>query len=58
MRNDIGSTFQLEETILDFSIKFAQKEYFQSKTGKMSITIEYCIFELANLPEFILNKNF
>ena len=58
MQNDLGSTFQLKETILDFSTKFAKKEYFQSKTGKVSIIIEYCIFELANLPEFILNKNF
>ena len=58
MQNDLGSTFQLKETILDFSTKFAKKEYFQSKTVKVSIIIEYCIFELANLPEFILNKNF
>ena len=57
MRNGLGSTFQLKETILDFSTKFAQKEFFQSKTEKVSIAIEYCKFELANVPKFISNKN-
>ena len=45
MRNGLGSTFQLKETSLDFSTKLAQKEFFQSKAEKVSITIEYCKFE-------------
>ena len=56
MRNGIGSTFQLKETILDFPTKFAQKEFFHSKAEKVSITIKYCKFELVNVPKFILNK--
>ena len=45
MRNGVDSTFELKETILDFFTKFAQKEFFQSKTVKVSITIKYCKFE-------------
>ena len=56
MQNGLGSPFHLKETILDFSTKFAQKESFQSKAGKVSIAIEYCKFELANVLTFILNK--
>ena len=56
MRNGIGSTFQHKETILDFSTKFAQKEFCQSKAEKVSIAIEYCKFKLANVPNVILNK--
>ena len=50
MRNGLGSTFQHKETILDFSTKFAQKEFFHSKTEKVSI-------KLVNVSKFILNKN-
>ena len=56
MRNGLGSTFQLKETILDFSTKFAQKEFFQSKTEKVSLAMEYCKLELANISKTILNK--
>ena len=56
MRNGLGSTFHLKETIRDFSIKFAQKEFFQSKAEKVSIAIEYCKYELAKVLKFILNK--
>ena len=50
MRNGLGSTFQHKETILDFSTKFAQKEFFHSQTEKVSI-------KLVNVSKFILNKN-
>ena len=50
MRNGLGSTFQHKETILDFSTKFAQKEFFHSKKEKVSI-------KLVNVSKFILNKN-
>ena len=56
MRNGQGSTFQLKETILDFSTKFSQKEFFQPKAEKVSIAIKYYKFELANVLKFILNK--
>ena len=56
MRNGQGSIFHLKETILDFSTKFAQKDFFQSKAEKVSIAIKYCKFELANVLKFILKK--
>ena len=56
MRNGLSSTFQLKETIPDFSTKFSLKEFFQSKLEKVSIAIDYCKLELANVPKFILNK--
>ena len=42
----IGIKFQLNLPILIFWIKFARKEYFRSRTEKVNITIEFCIFEL------------
>ena len=38
--------FHLELTILIFWTKFAQKTYSWSKTEKVNIAIEFCIFEL------------
>ena len=37
---------QLKLTILSFWSKFAQKEYFRSKTEKVNNTIKFCVFEL------------
>ena len=42
-----GTKFKLKLTILIFWTKFAQKGYFQSKTEKVNVTIEFCIFELV-----------
>ena len=42
----LGNRFYLKLTILIFSTKFTQKEYFWSKAEKVSITIEFYIFEL------------
>ena len=47
--------FQLKVTILIFWTKFAQKRCFRSKTEKMNRAIAFCIFELAELPNFSLN---
>ena len=58
IRTGLGSTFQLKETILNFSTDFVQKVYAQSKTKKVSIVIEYLILELVNVPKFTLNKAF
>ena len=38
---------QLELTIPILWTKFAQKGYFQSKTKKVNITVESCLFELV-----------
>ena len=51
----LDTKFQLKLTILDFSTKFTQKGCFLSKTEKVSITIQFCIFELVLEPNFSLN---
>ena len=51
----LGAKFQPKLTILTFSSKFAQKWYFQSKTEKVNIAIEFWIFELVQMPDFSLN---
>ena len=37
----LGTKFQLKLIILIFWTKFAQKEYFRSKTEKVNITIQF-----------------
>ena len=39
-----------------FWTKFAQKEYFTSNARQMNITIEFNIFELVSVLNFILNR--
>ena len=58
MKQKVCTKFQLELTILILWIKFAQKRYFQSKTEKMSINIEFYIFELMYTPNSSLNWQF
>ena len=41
-----GSKCQFQQTILIFGNKFLKKGYFQSKTKKMNIPIEFFVFEL------------
>ena len=41
---DLGTKYELKLTILIFFIKFSQKGYFQSKTEKVNITTDFCIF--------------
>ena len=48
----------VKKTILIFKTKFAQKEYFQSKTGQMNITIEFSTFKLILEPCFIIIRQF
>ena len=38
--------------------KFAEKGYFQLKTEKVNIPTEFCIFELASVPNLTLKNNF
>ena len=52
----LDTIFQLELIILIFWTKFAQNEYFWSKTEKLNITIEFYIFELVWVPNFTLNN--
>ena len=39
--------FHFELTVLIFWTKFAEKAYSQSKTEKVNMNIEFCIFELV-----------
>ena len=48
--------FHFKRTILNFKIKFAQKEHFRLKTEKVNTTIEFCILEIMWVQNFTLNK--
>ena len=58
VRPNLSTKFQLklvikshfQQTILKFWTKFAQKGYSPSKTEKVNIAIEFCIFKLAYTP--------
>ena len=50
--------FHFEQTILNFGTKFAQERYLLSKTEKVNIVIELCIFKLVLVPNFSLNWQF
>ena len=52
IRIGLPTKFQLKLIILIFWTKFTQKEYFQSKTKKVSSIIEFCIVELSQVPKF------
>ena len=54
----LSTKFQPKLTNLIFWIKFAQKGHFLSKRAKLNITIEFCLFELVNVPNFNLNWQF
>ena len=56
IRIKLGSKFQLEQKILIFWNNFLKKEYFQSKTEKLNISIGLFIFELVKVPDFSLNR--
>ena len=47
--------FQPKLTILNFGIKFAQKWYFRLKTKNVSITINFCIYEILLMVNLSLN---
>ena len=58
IRFSLGTKFQLQLTIFTFWTKFAQKGYFRSKTEKLNITIEFCMFELVYVPNVSLKWTF
>ena len=47
IRNSLDTKLQLNQTILNFWIKFAQKGCFYPKVEKVSITIEFSTLELV-----------
>ena len=47
LKISLSTKFQLKITILLFWTKFAQKQHVWSNAEKMSITIEFCIFQLV-----------
>ena len=50
----LDNEFHLKQIIFTFWTKFAQKEYFQSKTEIVNITIVFTILEIDCLPNSIL----
>ena len=57
IRISLSTNFQLKLTLANFWTKFVKKgRYFQSKTDKIDVTIEYCIFKLVFVSNFTLNK--
>ena len=50
--------FHFEQTTLRFWTRFAQERYLWSKTEKMNIIIEFCLFKLVLVPNFSLNWQF
>ena len=52
-----GIKFHLKLTVLTFWTKFDQKGYFPCKTEKVNITVVFCIFVLAWVPNFSLNRH-
>ena len=46
-RISLGTKFQLKLKIVIFWTTFAHEGYFRSKTEKMNILIDFCIFKLV-----------
>ena len=56
IRISLVTKFQLKLTILIFWTKSAQKGGFRLKTEKVNTTIEFCIIELVQVPNFNFDK--
>ena len=55
----VGTQFQLKLTNFIFRPNLTKLTiYFQPKTEKVNITIEFCIFELVLSPNFSLKRQF
>ena len=52
----LSTKFQLEIKISIFQSNFPRKGYFHSKTEKVNITIEFCIFKLVSIWNFSLKQ--
>ena len=55
---NIRSKFHHQKTILNFWKNFPKQGYFQTKTEKINITTELFIFELVQVSNFTLKKQF
>ena len=49
-----GTKFQFKQAILIFWTELTRRKYFRSKTEKLNISIEFSIFELVYIPNFVL----
>ena len=47
IRISLNTKFHFKQIIFNFGNKLVQKRYFWSKTEKVNITIEFCIFEFS-----------
>ena len=56
MQINLGSKFWLEQAILIFGKNFQEKDTSSRKLDKMDITIEFFIFKLVFVSNFILSK--
>ena len=54
----LSRRFQLEVKILIFRNNFPQKGYFHSKTEKVNITIDFCIFKLVSISNISFKEQF
>ena len=57
IRNSLGTKFQLELTVFNFWTTLTQKGLI-FKTKNMKITIQFYIFELVEVQNFNLNKQY
>ena len=53
--NSLETKFNFKQAILNFETKFAKKGRFWSKTEKVNIATEFCIFKLVYALNFSLN---
>ena len=58
IRINLSSKFFPAQINLNFWTKYAQKRYLGPKPKKVNIAIEFCIFELVQVPNFKINWQF
>ena len=58
IRISLSTIFHFKQSIWNFGTKFAQKGNLRSKRAKLNISIEFCIFELVEVPNFGINWKF
>ena len=54
----IDTKFCIQQTTIYFQTKFAQIDHFRSKNKKVNITTKIYLFELMQVPNFSLNRQF
>ena len=58
IRISLDAKFHVKQTILSSWAKITHKGYVWSKTEQVNITIDFSKFELVQMPNFILNRQF